>query len=79
MKATLYIASTLNGLMTEGKTNTSWVSEHDEIMFAKTCNETGCILVGRQTFDQFQGVGGFAKVRLTHGLKRKKGNENDQH
>jgi dihydrofolate reductase len=56
MKATLYVASSLNGLMTEGKTNSSWVSEHDEIMFAKTCSEIGCILVGRQTFDQYQGV-----------------------
>ena len=56
MKATLYIESSLNGKMTEGQTNSSWVSEHDEIMFARTCQEIGCVLVGRQTFDQYQGV-----------------------
>ncbi len=56
MKATLYVASSLNGKMTEGATNSSWVSPHDEIMFAKTCKEIGCILVGRTTFDQYQGT-----------------------
>jgi dihydrofolate reductase len=56
MKATLYIASSLNGLMTNGVTDSSWVSSHDEEMFAATCKQAGCILVGRQTFDQYQGV-----------------------
>ena len=55
MHATLYIASSLNGLMTRGRTDSDWVSEHDEIMFAQTCKQEGCILVGRQTFDQYQG------------------------
>lgn len=56
MNATLYIASSLNGKMTEGETNSSWVSPNDEVMFAKTCADIGCILVGRKTFDQYQGV-----------------------
>ncbi len=56
MKATLYVASSLNGLMTNGPTNSSWVSGGDEVLFAETCKEVGCILVGRQTFDQYQGV-----------------------
>lgn len=56
MNATLYIASSLNGKMTEGATNSSWVSPHDEKMFASVCKDIGCILVGRTTFDQYQGV-----------------------
>lgn len=56
LKTTLYVASSLKGMMTEGDKNSSWVSEQDEIMFAKTCKNVGCILVGRQTFDQYQGV-----------------------
>lgn len=56
MKATLYIASSLNGKMTEGATNSSWVSPADEKMFASVCKDIGCILVGRTTFNQYQGV-----------------------
>jgi dihydrofolate reductase len=55
-KATLYVASSLNGFMTNGDMDSSWVSPHDEKMFAQVCAEVGCILVGRKTFDQYQGV-----------------------
>ena len=56
MKAILYVATSLNGMMTQGETNSDWVSEEDEKMFAEVCSGVGAILVGRQTFDQYQGI-----------------------
>lgn len=40
MKAILYVATSLNGMMTQGETNSDWVSEEDEKMFAEVCS--GC-------------------------------------
>lgn len=54
MKATLYIATSLNGMITKGKTNSDWVSEVDADNFDRICQEHGCILVGGNTFRQYQ-------------------------
>ena len=56
MKSTLYIASSINGFMTRGESDSGWVSDKDEAIFAETCQKVGCLLVGRKTFDQYQGV-----------------------
>lgn len=54
-QATLYIAASLNGLITKGADDSSWVAAGDEEIFAKVGAETGCVLVGRKTFEQYQG------------------------
>ena len=56
MKCTLYLAISINGLITRGATDSDWVSDEDEELFAEICAQAGCILVGRQTFDQYQGT-----------------------
>ncbi len=56
MKSTLYVASSINGLMTRGESDSQWVSDRDEKIFADFCRRAGCILVGRKTFDQFLNV-----------------------
>lgn len=55
MKCTLYLAASLNGLITRGETDSDWVSDADEELFAEICAQNGAILVGRKTFDQYQG------------------------
>ena len=52
-RAILYVAPSLNGFMTRGETDSEWVSDED--LFAKISADIGCILVGRKTFEQFQG------------------------
>ncbi|MCB1538207.1 MAG: dihydrofolate reductase family protein [Rhodospirillales bacterium] len=54
MKATLYIASSLNGFITKGETDSNWVSSEDEKMFTQVCGQVGCVLVGSKTFQQYQ-------------------------
>ncbi len=56
MKSTLYVASSINGFMTRGETDSGWVSDKDEKIFADHCRKAGCILVGRKTFDQYLNV-----------------------
>ena len=54
MKATLYIASSLNGKITRGQTDSDWVSEKDGEMFDVVCKEHGCILVGANSYNQYE-------------------------
>lgn len=55
MKGILYIASSVNGYITVGDTDSSWVSEEDGTLFEEKCREVGAVLVGGTTYDQFKG------------------------
>ena len=54
MKITLYNAISIDGFIAKEDGNSDWVSDTDAEIFYNTCKKTGCIFVGRRTFDQFK-------------------------
>ena len=55
MKITLYNAISIDGFIAKEDGDSEWVSDTDAETFDKTCKKSGCIFVGRRTFDQFKG------------------------
>ncbi|MDP4010901.1 MAG: dihydrofolate reductase family protein [Candidatus Roizmanbacteria bacterium] len=55
MKITLYMAITADGFIAKKDGNSDWVSPVDTINFENAIEDHKCIIVGRKTFDQFQG------------------------
>ena len=56
MKCTIYMAVSINGMITHEQTDSDWVSEADADLFEKSCMDAGCALIGRQTYDQHEGA-----------------------
>jgi dihydrofolate reductase len=55
MKGIIYIASSVNGYITQGDTDSSWVSEEDGMYFTDLCTKIGAVIVGGTTYEQFKG------------------------
>jgi dihydrofolate reductase len=55
MKKILHMAISMDGFIAKPNGDSNWVSKVDSALFEKRCKEAGCIIVGRKTFDQFQG------------------------
>ena len=69
MKITLYMAISVDGYIAKKDGDSDWVSEVDNDNFMQQVTEKGCIIVGRRTFDQYQGelypVKGIVNIVLT--------------
>jgi len=55
MKITLYMAISTDGFIAKKDGDSDWVSPVDTANFEKAMQDNGCIIVGRKTFDQYQG------------------------
>jgi dihydrofolate reductase len=53
MKVIQYIASTVNGMAAKKDGNSDWVSQEDTANFNQTCQNAGCAIMGRNTFEIF--------------------------
>lgn len=80
MKVTLYMAVSIDGYIAKKDGDSDWVSEVDSINFEKKIEETGCIVVGRKTFEQFYDdlypVEGVINIVLTSSPTRQDKNKN---
>lgn len=54
MKVILYMAVSADGLIATAGGDSDWVSEADTD-FGRIIREVGCLVVGKRTFDQYQG------------------------
>jgi dihydrofolate reductase len=54
MKVILYMAVSVNGYITHGKDDSDWVSKEDWKEFDKLKRESGVMVMGKNTFQQFQ-------------------------
>ncbi len=53
MKVILYIATSINGLITRGKDDSDWVTETDWKQFSQLMKECGIMVMGRRTYEIF--------------------------
>lgn len=49
------MATSIDGYIAKKNGDSDWVSEVDAANFEQKIKEMGCIIVGRKTFDQYQG------------------------
>ncbi len=54
MKVIQYNAISVDGFIATKDGNSDWVSEADVESFEKAINDSGCIIMGRKTFEQYQ-------------------------
>src|SRR5689334_11805472 len=54
MKVILYMATSINGYITKGEDDSDWVSEVDWEEFNALKNESGIIVMGSRTYQQFE-------------------------
>lgn len=54
MKIILDLAVSADGFIADTDGNSSWVSPLCEKMFLQRAQETGCVVIGRKTFEQYQ-------------------------
>lgn len=80
MKVTLYMAISIDGYIAKNDGDSDWVSEVDSRNFEKKIEETGCIVVGRKTFEQFYDVlypvEGVTNIVVTSDASRQDKNQN---
>ena len=57
MKVILYAALTANGMVAKIDGNSDWPSPEDLESFTKISKESGCVIMGRKTFDYFKAIG----------------------
>lgn len=80
MKIVLYMATTIDGLVAKKDGDSDWVSPLDTENFETAMKETGCVVVGRKTFDQYQGelypVEGVTNIVLSRGKNEKVAEKN---
>lgn len=53
MKVILYMATSVNGNITRGKSDSDWVDKADWEMFHKTITDAGVMIMGSETYKQF--------------------------
>ena len=56
MKITLHLAISADGFIAKSNGDSDWVTPADEILFRNRAKEVGCIVVGKRTFEQYQGT-----------------------
>lgn len=80
MKVSLYMATSIDGLIAKKDGYSDWVSDVDLKIFEKKIEEAGCIVVGRKTFDQYYNdlypIEGVTNIVLTKGEVRRDKNKN---
>ena len=80
MKVILYMATSLDGFIAKLDGDSDWVSEVDSVEFEKQIISAGCLIVGRNTFDQYYGdiypVQKILNVVMTHNSKLKAKDKN---
>jgi dihydrofolate reductase len=54
MKVILYPAVSLDGFITQGATDSDWVNEEDDAQYQKEITRTGCVIMGRTTYEQYK-------------------------
>ena len=55
MRITLYMAISIDGLIATTTGDSGWVSPADVPLFESTIKAKGCLIVGRKTFEQYEG------------------------
>lgn len=55
MKVKLHLAISADGFIAKPDGDSDWVSPADEQLFTNRIKEAGCLVVGRKTFEQYQG------------------------
>ena len=55
MKVILYAAMTANGMVAKSDGNSDWPSAEDLASFNNICRKVGGVIMGRNTFDNFNG------------------------
>ena len=53
MKVILYMATSVNGNITSGKSDSDWVDKADWKMFHKVITDSGVMVMGSETYKQF--------------------------
>ena len=80
MKVTLYMAISIDGFIAKRNGDSDWVSPVDSANFEQKIKEKGCLIVGRRTFNQYQGelypVKDVTNIVLTHEPLLETGNIN---
>jgi dihydrofolate reductase len=56
MKTTLYLATSADGFIAKPDGDSNWTSPAVEALFDQRVKEAGCVVVGRKTFEQYQGI-----------------------
>lgn len=78
MEITLYIATTADGFIATVDGNSDWVSNVDAASFEAAAKQHGAIILGRKTFEQFQGeiypIHGVVNFVLTSDSSRESSN-----
>jgi dihydrofolate reductase len=50
-----YPAISLDGFIAKADGDSDWVTPEDELLFAEEVRRSGCVIVGRRTFEQYDG------------------------
>ena len=69
MKTILYMATSINGYITNGDNDSDWVTKTDWKQFDKLLRVSGVIVMGKHTFEQFGEdfpVNGAFNIVMTH-------------
>lgn len=62
MKVVLYMAATANGLIAATNDNTDWISQAEWDAYSLFVRESGCLVVGRRTYELLTRQAGFAEL-----------------
>src|ERR1700733_9905201 len=69
MKIILHLATSADGFIAKPDGDSDWVSSVDSDLFLQRAKDTGCIVVGKRTFDQYHGslypISGVLNIVLT--------------
>lgn len=79
MKLTVYMATSIDGLITKGETDSNWVSKTDWKEFYSYIKSSDAVLMGRKTMEQFGGdfpLEGVLNVVLTNNKQLHKSDQN---
>ena len=55
MKITLHLAISADGFIAKLDGNSDWVAPADEVLFKDRARGAGCLVIGKRTFEQYQG------------------------
>ena len=56
MKITLHLDISADGFIAKPDGDSDWVAPADEVLFKNRAKEAGCLVVGKRTFEQYQGT-----------------------
>ncbi len=55
MKTTLHMAVSADGYIAKADGDSNWVSSIDEELFFTRVRESGCVVIGKRTYEQYKG------------------------